>query len=45
MNAMLTSELVRRTQLEAGQNAARQVQHTLIPAHLDPLPGYKVGTY
>jgi sigma-B regulation protein RsbU (phosphoserine phosphatase) len=44
MNAMLTSELVRKTKLEAGQDAARQVQHTLIPANLEALPGYKVET-
>jgi sigma-B regulation protein RsbU (phosphoserine phosphatase) len=45
MNAMLTSELVRKTKLEAGQDAARQVQHTLIPANLEALPGYTVETF
>jgi serine phosphatase RsbU (regulator of sigma subunit) len=45
MNAMLTSELVRKTQLESDQIAARQIQQTLIPAKVDELPGYKVETF
>ncbi len=45
MNAMLTSELVRKTQLEADQIAARQIQQTLQPEKLDALPGYQVETF
>jgi sigma-B regulation protein RsbU (phosphoserine phosphatase) len=40
MNAMLTSEFIRKTQLEADQIAARQIQQTLQPEKLDELPGY-----
>ncbi|MGO9231460.1 MAG: PP2C family protein-serine/threonine phosphatase [Bryobacteraceae bacterium] len=45
MNGMLTSEFVRKTQLEADQIAARQIQQTLQPQKLDPLPGYQVETF
>ena len=45
MNGMLTSEFVRKTQLEADQIAARQIQQTLQPDRLDELPGYKVETF
>ena len=45
MNAMLTSEFVRKTELESDQIAARQIQQTLIPATTDPLPGYTLETY
>jgi sigma-B regulation protein RsbU (phosphoserine phosphatase) len=45
MNAMLSAELVRKSRLEAGQDAAREVQHTLIPAHLEALPGYTIETF
>ena len=45
MNGMLTSEFVRKTQLEADQIAARQIQQTLHPEKLDPLPGYEVETF
>jgi len=44
-NWMLTSEFVRKTQLEADQIAARQIQQTLQPGKLDELPGYKLETY
>jgi serine phosphatase RsbU (regulator of sigma subunit) len=44
MNGMLTSEFVRKTQLEADQIAARQIQQTLHPQKLDELPGYEVET-
>jgi sigma-B regulation protein RsbU (phosphoserine phosphatase) len=44
MNWMLTSEFVRKTQLEADQIAARQIQQTLQPKKLDKLPGYDVET-
>jgi sigma-B regulation protein RsbU (phosphoserine phosphatase) len=45
INRMLTSELVRKTQLEADQVAARQIQQTLIPAEIDKLPGYEIETF
>jgi sigma-B regulation protein RsbU (phosphoserine phosphatase) len=45
MNGMLTSEFFRKTQLEADQIAARQIQQTLTPAKVDEVPGYKVETF
>lgn len=45
MNGMLTSEFVRKTQLESDQVAARQIQQTLIPQELADLPGYDVETF
>src|SRR5208337_4113322 len=45
MNVMLTSEFVRKTQLEADQIAARQIQQTLQPEKLDALPGYDLETF
>ncbi len=45
MNAMLTSEFFRKTQLESEQIAARQIQQTLQPEKLEPLPGYEVETF
>jgi sigma-B regulation protein RsbU (phosphoserine phosphatase) len=45
MNAMLTSEFVRKTQLEADQTAARQIQQTLIPQNVEPPPGYQMETF
>src|SRR5271165_2277025 len=45
MNGMLTSEFFRKTQLEADQIAARQIQQTLHPEKLDELPGYEVETF
>jgi serine phosphatase RsbU (regulator of sigma subunit) len=44
-NGMLASEFVRKTQLEADQIAARQVQQTLHPQKLEELQGYKVETF
>ena len=44
-NVALTSELVRKTQLEADQIAARQIQQTLQPGKLDALPGYELETF
>lgn len=44
MNAMLTSEFVRKTQLESDQIAARQIQQTLQPEKLHDLPGYDLET-
>ena len=43
-NGMLTSEFVRKTQLETDQIAARQIQQTLQPGKLEELPGYDVKT-
>jgi sigma-B regulation protein RsbU (phosphoserine phosphatase) len=45
MNWMLTSEFARKTQLEADQIAARQIQQTLIPQKLPEMPGYQVETF
>jgi serine phosphatase RsbU (regulator of sigma subunit) len=45
INRMLTAELVRKTQLEADQIAARQIQQTLTPAKVDEVPGYEVETF
>jgi sigma-B regulation protein RsbU (phosphoserine phosphatase) len=44
-NATLTSELLRKTELEADQAAARQIQQTLIPQQVEPVPGYAVATH
>jgi len=41
-NGLLTSEFIRKTQLEADQIAARQIQQTLQPGKLDDLPGYEL---
>jgi Stage II sporulation protein E (SpoIIE) len=45
MNLMLSSEFVRKTQLESEQIAARQIQRTLQPETIDTLPGYEVETF
>lgn len=45
MNAMLTSEFIRKTQLEADQLAAQQIQQTLHPQKLEPLPGYQIEMF
>lgn len=45
INGMLASEFVRKTQLEADQIAARQIQQTLHPQKLEELQGYKVETF
>lgn len=44
-NGMLTSEFVRKTQLETDQIAARQIQQTLQPAKLQELPGYQLEAF
>jgi phosphoserine phosphatase RsbU/P len=44
VNGTLTSEFVRKTQLEADQIAARQIQQTLQPGKLDELSGYELET-
>jgi len=45
MNGMLTSEFVRKTQLESDQIAAQQIQKTLQPEKVDPIAGYSVETF
>jgi len=45
VNGMLTLEFLRKTNLEADQIAARQIQQTLIPQKLPDLAGYKVETF
>jgi sigma-B regulation protein RsbU (phosphoserine phosphatase) len=44
-NAMLTSEFVRKTQLETDQIAAQQIQQTLQPRKLQELPGYELESF
>jgi sigma-B regulation protein RsbU (phosphoserine phosphatase) len=44
-NGMLTSEFVRKTQLETDQIAARRIQQTLQPGTLEELPGYELETF
>jgi serine phosphatase RsbU (regulator of sigma subunit) len=44
-NWMLTSEFARKTQLEADQIAARQIQQTLQPQEMNELLGYGVETF
>lgn len=45
MNGMLTSEFVRKTQLEADQLAAQQIQQTLHPPRLQQLSGYQLEMF
>jgi serine phosphatase RsbU (regulator of sigma subunit) len=45
MNGTLTSEFVRKTQLEADQIAAQQIQQTLHPQNLEELPGYQLAMF
>jgi len=45
MNGTLTSEFVRKTQLEADQIAAEQIQQTLHPQKVEELPGYRLETF
>jgi serine phosphatase RsbU (regulator of sigma subunit) len=45
MNAMLTAEFVRKTQLEVDQIAAEQIQQTLQPQKVEELPGYHLETF
>jgi serine phosphatase RsbU (regulator of sigma subunit) len=44
-NAVLASELTRKTQLESDQIAAQQIQKTLYPTAIDTLPGYEVEAF
>jgi serine phosphatase RsbU (regulator of sigma subunit) len=45
MNGLLASELVRKTQLESDQTAARKIQRTLIPQELEQVPNYEIETH
>ena len=45
MNGLLTSEFVRKTQLEADQIAAEQIQKTLHPQKLEEFPGYQLELF
>ena len=45
MNGTLTSEFVRKTQLEADQIAAQQIQQTLHPQNVEQLSGYQLDTF
>jgi phosphoserine phosphatase RsbU/P len=42
---VLSSEFVRKTQLETDQIAARQIQQTLQPGKLEELPGYELESF
>jgi len=42
---VLTSEFVRKTQLETDQIAAQQIQQTLQPRDLEELPGYELEAF
>ncbi len=44
-NGLLSSEFVRKTQLETDQIAARQIQQTLHPGKLEELPGYELEAF
>jgi len=44
-NGMLTSEFIRKSQLETDQIAARQIQQTLQPGKLEELPGYELEAF
>ncbi len=44
-NGMLTSEFVRKAQLETDQVAARQIQQTLQPGKVEQLQGYEVQSF
>jgi len=45
MHGMVTSEIVRKTQLEADQMAAQQIQKTLQPEKLEALVGYEIEVF
>ena len=45
LKAMLTSEFVRKTQLESDQIAAQQIQKTLQPEKLEALAGYEMEVF
>jgi sigma-B regulation protein RsbU (phosphoserine phosphatase) len=45
MHGLVTSEIVRKTQLEADQIAAQQIQKTLQPEKVEELPGYEMEVW
>jgi serine phosphatase RsbU (regulator of sigma subunit) len=45
LNFMLTSEFIRKTQLESDVIAARQIQQTLQPVTWPRFPGYEIETF
>jgi hypothetical protein len=45
MHGLGTSEIVRKTQLEADQRAAQQIQKTLQPEKLEELAGYEMAVF
>ncbi len=45
MHGLVTSEIVRKTQLEADQIAAQQIQKTLQPEKLEQLVGYEMEVF
>jgi hypothetical protein len=45
LNGMLTSEFIRKTQLESELSAARKIQQTLQPNTIVPPRGYEVETF
>jgi phosphoserine phosphatase RsbU/P len=45
VNGLLTSEFIRKTQLEADQTAAEQIQKTLHPQNVEKLPGYELEMF
>jgi serine phosphatase RsbU (regulator of sigma subunit) len=45
LNGMLTAEFVRKTQLEADQIAAEQIQRWLHPQKVNELPGYRLEMF
>ena len=45
MHGLVTSEIICKIQLEADQIAAQQIQRTLQPEKLDPLPGYEMEVF
>ena len=45
LNAMLTAEFLRKTQLEADETAAQGIQRTLHPDALEQRPGYQMEAF
>jgi phosphoserine phosphatase RsbU/P len=45
INGVLTAEFVRKTELEADQIAAEQIQQTLHPQEVEELPGYQLEMF
>jgi len=45
LNAVLTAELLRKTQLESDEKAAQRIQKTLQPETIEPPPGYQLEAF